>query len=54
MTFPVIIAHARGFIPPNLAGRGVTLLYLFGIVGVGILQIVSGQFQTQVETAYGV
>lgn len=37
-TFPVVIAHARGFIPPHLAGRGVTLLNLFGIGGTGLMQ----------------
>ncbi|MEO0752727.1 MAG: MFS transporter [Pseudomonadota bacterium] len=41
-TFPVIIAHARAFFPPALAGRGVTLMNLFGIGGVGLLQFASG------------
>lgn len=54
MTCPVIIAHARGFIPAHLAGRGVTVWTLFGIGRVGILQTVSGQFKTQVESARGV
>ncbi|MFK7940540.1 MAG: MFS transporter [Roseovarius sp.] len=59
MTFPVIIAHARGFIPAHLAGRGVTLMNLFGIGGVGLMQFASGRFHTQItathgiETAYG-
>ena len=53
MTFPVIIAHARAFIPPHLAGRGVTLMNLFGIGGVGVMQFVSGRFHRQVEAAYG-
>ncbi len=53
MTFPVIIAHARAFIPPHLAGRGVTLMNLFGIGGVGIMQFVSGRFHTHVEAAHG-
>ncbi len=42
-SFPVIIAHARSFVPPHLTGRGVTLLNLFGIGGAGILQALSGQ-----------
>ncbi|WP_420396596.1 MFS transporter [Nioella sp.] len=41
-TFPVIIAHGRSFVPPHLVGRGVTLLNLFGIGGVGIMQFASG------------
>ena len=52
MTFPVIIAHARGFIPAHLAGRGVTLMNLFGIGGVGLMQFVSGRFHTHVATAH--
>lgn len=42
-SFPVIIAHARSFIPPHLTGRGVTLLNLFGIGGVGLMQFGSGR-----------
>ncbi|MBC7164823.1 MAG: MFS transporter [Roseovarius sp.] len=41
-SFPVIVAHGRAFIPPHLAGRGVTLLNLFGIGGVGVAQFASG------------
>ncbi|MEO3413481.1 MFS transporter [Roseovarius sp. CAU 1744] len=41
-SFPVIIAHARSFTPPHLAGRGVTLMNLFGIGGVGLMQFASG------------
>jgi predicted MFS family arabinose efflux permease len=40
-SFPVLIAHGRAFIPAHLAGRGVTLLNLFGIGGVGVAQFVS-------------
>jgi MFS family permease len=42
-TYPVIIAHARGFFPAHLAGRGVTLINLFGIGGIGIMQFLSGR-----------
>lgn len=41
-SFPVIVAHGRSFIPAHLAGRGVTLLNLFGIGGVGVAQFASG------------
>jgi predicted MFS family arabinose efflux permease len=42
-SFPVIMAHGRAFVPPHLAGRGVTLLNLFGIGGVGIMQFATGR-----------
>ncbi len=42
-TFVVIIAHAKTFFPDHLMGRGVTLLNLFGIGGVGIFQSLSGR-----------
>ncbi len=37
-SFPLIVAHARAFFPPHLTGRGVTLVNLFGIGGVGVMQ----------------
>lgn len=46
-SFPIIIAHARSFFPPHLTGRGVTLLNLFGIGGVGVMQSVSGKLHGQ-------
>ncbi|MBM1815782.1 MFS transporter [Pseudosulfitobacter pseudonitzschiae] len=42
-SFPVMIAHGRSFVPPHLTGRGVTLLNLFGIGGVGLMQFASGR-----------
>ncbi|WP_170771211.1 MFS transporter [Ruegeria lacuscaerulensis] len=42
-SFPVIMAHGRAFVPPHLVGRGVTLLNLFGIGGVGLAQFVTGR-----------
>lgn len=42
-SFPVLIAHARQFFPDHLTGRGVTLLNLFGIGGVGVMQLISGR-----------
>ena len=35
-SYPVIMAHGRSFFPPHLVGRGVTLMNLFSIGGVGI------------------
>jgi MFS family permease len=41
-SFPLIVAHARAFFPQHLTGRGVTLVNLFGIGGVGVMQFVTG------------
>ncbi len=43
MSFPLLMAHGRAFVPAHLAGRGVTLMNLFGIGGVGLMQLVSGR-----------
>lgn len=43
MTYPVIMAHGRSFLPPHLIGRGVTMLNLFSIGGVGVAQFLSGR-----------
>lgn len=47
-SFPLIIGHARSFFPPHLTGRGVTLMNLFGIGGVSIMQFASGTLHGQV------
>ncbi len=41
-SYPLIMAHARAFVPAHLTGRGVTLLNLFAIGGVGLFQFSSG------------
>ncbi len=41
-SFPMIVAHARSFFAPHLVGRGVTLVNMFGIGGVGVFQFASG------------
>lgn len=41
--FPVIIAHGRAFFPTHLLGRGVTLMNLFGIGGVSLMQFATGR-----------
>jgi predicted MFS family arabinose efflux permease len=41
-TFPLVVAHGRAFVPPELLGRGVTLLNMFGIASVGIAQVATG------------
>ncbi|NOC84602.1 MFS transporter [Ruegeria sp. HKCCD6428] len=50
-SFPVIMAHGRAFVPPHLVGRGVTLLNLFGIGGVGIAQFVTGRIHAATAQA---
>ncbi|WP_138934879.1 MFS transporter [Roseovarius arcticus] len=52
-TFPIMIAHARGFFPAHLAGRGVTLMNLFGMSGVGLLQLGSGVLHGRVAASSG-
>lgn len=41
LSFPLLMAHGRSFFPPHLLGRGVTLLNMFSIGGVGLLQVAS-------------
>jgi hypothetical protein len=36
-----VIAHGKGFFPAHLTGRGVTLLNMFSIGGVGLAQMVA-------------
>jgi len=43
VSFPLLMAHGRAFIPAHLVGRGVTLMNLFGIGGVGLWQVISGR-----------
>lgn len=45
-SFPVLIAHSRPFFPEHLTGRGVTLMNLFGIGGVGVMQLLTGRMMT--------
>lgn len=53
-SFVVIIAHAKDFFPAHLAGRGVTLLNLFGIGGAGVFQSLSGRvFREASEAGQG-
>ena len=50
-SFAVMIGHARPFFPEHLTGRGVTLMNLFGIGGVGVMQIVTGRMMTSWQGA---
>ena len=42
-SFPILMAHGRSFFPDHLIGRGVTLINLFGIGGVGLIQNLSAR-----------
>jgi sugar phosphate permease len=42
MTYGLQMAHGRSFLPPDLLGRGVTLMNFFNIIGVGVMQIAGG------------
>lgn len=50
-TYPVMIAHGRAFFPAHLAGRGVTLLNLFGIGGAGVAQFATGPLHAAAPTS---
>ncbi len=41
LSFPLIMAHGRSFVSPHLLGRGVTMLNMFSIGGVGVFQVIS-------------
>lgn len=58
-SYPLVMSHGRSFCPPQLTGRGVTLLNLFGMGGAGVMQFATAptysalaQTRTPVE-AYG-
>ncbi|MGY6411805.1 MAG: MFS transporter [Alkalilacustris sp.] len=42
-SYPMVMAHGRALFPPHLIGRGVTLLNLFSIGGVGLFQLASAR-----------
>lgn len=48
-SFPVIMSHAKAFFPQNLTGRGMSLLNLFGIGGVGVMQFATGALNKSIE-----
>lgn len=46
MTYGVLMAHGRSFVPDHLLGRGITLLNVLFLGGAGLLQPLSGAFMT--------
>jgi MFS family permease len=53
MTYPVMMAHGRSFLPAHLTGRGVTLMNLFSIGGVGLFQVVTGKLYASAAAVSG-
>jgi MFS family permease len=51
MTYGVLMAHGRSFVPDHLLGRGITLLNVLFIGGAGVLQPVSGALMKQMAAA---
>ena len=51
MSYGMLMAHARAFLPPHLIGRGVTLMNFFSIGGVGVMQFATGGVVTAATDA---
>jgi MFS family permease len=51
MTYGVLMAHGRSFVPDHLLGRGITLLNVLFIGGAGLLQPVSGAMMRAVQNS---
>lgn len=54
MSYPVLVAHGRSFAPAHLTGRGVTLMNLFSIAGVGVFQVITSRLHKAVVADGGV
>lgn len=50
-SFPMLTAHSRSFFPPHLIGRGVTLVNMFSISGVGLMQLATARLFRSAQTA---
>ncbi len=53
-TFPIVMAHGRAFLPPQLTGRGVALINLCGIGSAGVMQVVTGRLHAALALPEGV
>lgn len=49
MTYGVLMAHGRSFVPDHLLGRGITLLNVLFIGGAGVLQPLSGAMMAALQ-----
>ena len=54
MSYPVLVAHGRSFAPAHLTGRGVTLMNLFSIAGVGVFQVITSRLHKAAVAKGGV
>lgn len=51
-SYGVVMAHGRSFLPPELVGRGVTLINFCSMFGAGTLQFLTGRIVTaQIDSA---
>lgn len=50
LTYGVIMAHARAFLPKHLMGRGITLMNFLFIGGAGLIQPISGTIAATART----
>ena len=53
MTYGVLMAHGRSFVPDHLLGRGITLLNVLFIGGAGVLQPLSGGLMKGIAMGLG-
>ncbi len=54
--FPLLVAHGKAFMPTHLTGRGISLINLFGIGGVGVAQFATAplhRYGQEIGTAAG-
>ena len=51
MTYGVLMAHGRSFVPDHLLGRGITVMNILFIGGAGALQLIFGPLVTQLFAA---
>ena len=49
MTYGVLMAHGRSFVPDHLLGRGITLMNMLFIGGAGVVQPISGAVMNQMK-----
>ena len=51
MSYGILMAHAKAFFPPDLLGRGVTILNFLFIAGAGVVQYLSGLIIARAQAA---
>ena len=53
LTYAVVFAHARAFLPAHQIGRGVGLMNFFSIGGVGVFQVLGGELAARIDGPAG-